>query len=331
VSGNARVRPAKKVVVSTTINPPTEAIERFDSLPDWELVVVGDAKTPKDYRLRRGVYLPLEEQMKMDPHLSELIGHNCIQRRNFGFLIAHRMGADIVATVDDDNIPYEGWGQGLLIESAAVKARQYTPSDGVALCFDPVHFTNYPHLWHRGFPIDRLRERGRYRNERVETRFDIQADFWDGDPDIDAICRMEHSPECSFDPACFPMSTTVFSPFNSQNTFLRREVLPHYFMLPHVGRMDDIWAGYLVEAMGFRVVYQRPSVRQQRNPHNLLKDFENESLGYLRTSAFLEGLRGANPLLALQRLVPERTFAAYLAYRKHFPERGEARNSRLTS
>ena len=28
---------------------------------------------------------------------------------------------------------------------------------------------------------------------------DIQADFWNGDPDIDAICRIEHAPICEFD------------------------------------------------------------------------------------------------------------------------------------
>ena len=32
----------KKVIVTTTINPPTEAITRFDQLEDWQLVVVGD-------------------------------------------------------------------------------------------------------------------------------------------------------------------------------------------------------------------------------------------------------------------------------------------------
>ena len=25
---------------------------------------------------------------------------------------------------------------------------------------------------------------------------EIQADFWNGDPDIDALCRLEHAPEC---------------------------------------------------------------------------------------------------------------------------------------
>ncbi len=34
----------------------------------------------------------------------------------------------------------------------------------------------------------------------------MQADFWNGDPDIDAICRMEHAPECKFDDSYFPLA-----------------------------------------------------------------------------------------------------------------------------
>ena len=41
----------KKVIVTTTINPPTKAIETFQAMTDWELVVIGDKKTPRDYRL----------------------------------------------------------------------------------------------------------------------------------------------------------------------------------------------------------------------------------------------------------------------------------------
>ena len=86
----------KKVIVTTTINPPTEAIEKFQELKDWELVVAGDLKTPKDYKLRRGVYIPPLLQEQYDPKLSETIGWNCIQRRNFGLLWAKDMGADII-------------------------------------------------------------------------------------------------------------------------------------------------------------------------------------------------------------------------------------------
>ena len=45
----------KKVIVTTTINKPTKAIELFESMQDWELVVIGDKKTPSDYKLRRGI------------------------------------------------------------------------------------------------------------------------------------------------------------------------------------------------------------------------------------------------------------------------------------
>ena len=102
----------KRVIVTTTINPPTEAIRRFDAMRDWDLVAVGDLKTPADYRLERGVYMSPAEQEKYDKELSDAIGWNCIQRRNFGLLLAHEMRADLVAVIDDDNIPLEWMGAG---------------------------------------------------------------------------------------------------------------------------------------------------------------------------------------------------------------------------
>ena len=91
----------KKVIVTTTINAPTEAIERFDARTDWDLVVIGDLKTPKDYKLKRGIYVSPEEQEKFDKPLSDAIGWRCIQRRNFGLLWAAQMKPDIVAVIDD--------------------------------------------------------------------------------------------------------------------------------------------------------------------------------------------------------------------------------------
>src|SRR5262245_51022814 len=104
-----------KVIVTTTVNSPTEAIRRFDTMQDWHLVVIGDLRTPKEYALERGTYLSPEEQEKYDKALSDAIGWNCIQRRNFGLLIAHDMGAEVVAVVDDDNIPNEDWGKDLAV------------------------------------------------------------------------------------------------------------------------------------------------------------------------------------------------------------------------
>ncbi|MCP4385264.1 MAG: hypothetical protein GY798_28285, partial [Hyphomicrobiales bacterium] len=41
----------RRFIVTTTINPPTEAIRLFDLMRDWTLIVVGDHQTPSDYRL----------------------------------------------------------------------------------------------------------------------------------------------------------------------------------------------------------------------------------------------------------------------------------------
>jgi hypothetical protein len=302
----------KKIIVSTTIHSPTAAIERFDAMKDWDLVVVGDLRTPSDYRLQRGEYLGFEWQQRYDPELSDAIGPNCIQRRNFGLLWAHDHGADVVALVDDDNMPYEHWGKNLLVGRESEV--NYINTDLPA--FDPVGATNHRHLWHRGFPLQLLSRRD-YGNRTRQTMVpDVQADFWDGDPDIDAICRMEHAPVCRFDPQCFPLASNRPSPFNSQNTFLAGRLLKDYFLFPHVGRMDDIWAAYYLQAKGCRVVYGAPSVVQERNAHDGTRDMRQEFLGYEQNLDLV--LRLAQHPEQIRTFLPERSVRAFELYRQHF-------------
>jgi hypothetical protein len=302
----------KKVIVTTTINGPTKAIEQFQAMEDWHLVVIGDLKTPPDYHLDRGLYMTPDAQETYDKELSDAIGWNCIQRRNFGLLIAHDMDADIVAVVDDDNIPLDGWGVNLML-GTPVEVNWFETTLPV---FDPIGATNYSHLWHRGYPLQLLPHRDYTRMSRKTIVADIQADFWNGDPDIDAVCRMEHAPQCTFDTACFPMATNTLSPFNSQNTFLSRNVLKDYFLYPGIGRMDDIWASYHVEANGFKVVYGKASVYQDRNVHDLVRDMKQEYLGYENNLAIAEKLK--TDAKALQAYLPDRAVLAFDLYQRHF-------------
>jgi len=302
----------KKVVVTTTINRPTEAIERFDAITDWTLVVIGDLKTPTDYRLKRGIYVPPAEQEKYDKELSDAIGWNCIQRRNFGLLWAADLGADILAVVDDDNIPYDFWGSGLLL-GKSIEVNCYQTE---LPAFDPVGATNENRLWHRGYPLQLVPKRDYGRSSKKKMSFDIQADFWDGDPDIDAVCRMIFAPECKFNPEVFPLSADKIAPFNSQNTFLSKEILPNYFLFPHIGRMDDIWAAYYVQAKGAKVVFNRPSVYQKRNEHDLIVDMKREYLGYENNLELVKSIVD-DPEIIFNYL-PERSKTAFELYRRHF-------------
>ncbi len=274
-----------KVIVTTTINPPTKAIKRFDAMKDWTLIVIGDRKTPPDYRLKRGLYVNPADQEKYDKPLSDAIGWDCISRRNIGLLMAHDLNPDIVALVDDDNIPLPGWGCNLLI-GKEVETNFYETE---LPAFDPIGATNYPHLWHRGYPLQLVPWRDYSTRSRQHVIADIQADFWNGDPDIDAICRMEHEPRCHFDPSAFPIASNKISPFNSQNTFMAGSVLKDYFLWPGIGRMDDIWASYYAQTRGHRVVYGKPSVYQKRNEHDLIADMKAEYLGYENNLAIVNG------------------------------------------
>ena len=307
----------KKFIVTTTINPVTEAIDLFDSMPDWTLIVIGDKKTPAGYRLSRGQYISPEQQEKISPGLSAAIGWNCIQRRNIGLLLAYQQGADIVAVIDDDNIPLPGWGQNLMLGQHTEVDYYESDQD----CFDPVGATNHANLWHRGFPLQMLSTR-KYGTPLKRTILPaIQADFWNGDPDIDAICRMEHAPDCDFDRSCFPMASNKLSPFNSQNTFLSRSVIPDYFLFPHVGRMDDIWAAFYVQSLGHQVVFGAPSVYQQRNEHDLTVDFTKEVLGYENNHRIVADLN-RDPE-SIKNYLPGRSIYAWQLYQGALKSNGQ--------
>jgi hypothetical protein len=306
-----RIRLMKKIIITTTINHPTEAIELFDNLEDFDLVVIGDKKTPTDYKLRRGTYITPDDQEKRYPRLSQLLGWNCIQRRNIGFLVALEMGADIIATVDDDNVPHPNWGRDLLI-GRSVPVRQYRCT---AAAFDPVGASNYPNLWHRGFPIQLVAARDYSDHVKTVDTVRIQADFWDGDPDVDAICRMIHQPVCRFDSAAFPFTSRCIAPFNSQNTFIDFRLMPDYFMFPGIGRMDDIWGAYYLQAAtGVRPVFCHASVVQRRNVHDLTNDFSLEVIGYERTLPLLGSI--ADDARNMFAYLPGAAVAAFLEYQE---------------
>ena len=59
-----------------------------------------------------------------------------------------------MATVDDDNIPYENWSDNITVNSEI----EYDSYKALNV-FDPISVTNEKHLWHRGFPIQLTNER----------------------------------------------------------------------------------------------------------------------------------------------------------------------------
>lgn len=292
-------------IATTTINKPTKSLKKFANNKNCKLIVALDKKTP-EFKLKNAIILTTNYQEKTWPKLSKLIGWNCIQRRNFAILEAYKRGANLIGLIDDDNIPYKNWFKNIFV-GKKIKANEIKTNKKF---FDPVGLTNYKDLWHRGFPIELVNQR-KYSIVKKKQNFtpDIQANFWNGDPDIDAICRILLKPNCKFNRKYFPFFSKKISPFNSQNTIISRKVVKDYFLFPHIGRMDDIWGAYYALAKGHKVLYGEPTVYQDRNQHNLIKDFNAEVIGYSNNLRLLENIKKNSE--NLKYFIPKRSWQAF--------------------
>lgn len=311
----------KKAIVTTTINKPTEAIVKFceiAQLREWKFIIIGDQKTPheqyealeKKYDNRVEYWHP-ELQVKHFPELSEVLGWNTIQRRNIGFVIAYNWGAEVIATIDDDNIPLDNWGKNIYVNKQVTTDLYKVEENPV---FDPLAVSRSSHLWHRGFPIELLSTKNdvtHYIANETRTVL-VQADLWNGDPDVDAICRIAYQPEVH-DLIRGHFFADPLVPFNSQNTFLSRTVFPAYFLFPGIGRMDDIWASYIMQLQFPKsVLINEPTVYQKRNKHDLYKDLEAEMIGYRNTLNLITHLE------SWSGFIPQKSYHAYQVYRGYF-------------
>jgi len=295
----------KKFIVTTSIYSPTLTIQRLLEIPDITIVVAGDLKTPHDlYRELEGsnfVYLSPEDQQDMDVQLSDYIGWNNIQRRNFAILYAYLHGADLIATIDDDNIPYsyprkDFWVSTMFKQE--VKATKFFTENIIANPLSVVKNDHHFSLWSRGFPIEFLTDLSYYKFEEniLIKQPMIISGLWNGVPDLDVFGHLVFS-------RCYPiffifdeMKAYTFNkivPFNSQNTVLPREIIPDYFLFPHIGRMDDIWASYYLQAKhkNLPIVFTEPTVYQERHVHNFEADFKNEELGFKNNRLLLFSLQ----------------------------------------
>jgi len=309
----------KKFIVTTTINQPTKATLKFAEIADrddWTFMVVGDTKTPHEEYIalekkhNNVIYLSPKMQEEKYKEISDIIGWRTIQRRNIGFIFAYHMGADVLATVDDDNIPYDNWGQNLYV-GKTIDVDLYEPELNV---FDPLSITKDNYIWHRGYPIEYLQKRHRVEYKgKTKRKVLVQADLWDGDPDIDAMARLTYKPIVKYSDITEPYCSNAIAPFNSQNTFLAREVIPFYSVLPFTGRMDDIWGSYVLQHyFPNSVIYSPASVYQDRNVQDLITNLEKEIIGYRDT------LQLINNLTYLDKVIPQKTLEYYKIYKKQF-------------
>jgi len=284
-------------LVVTTVQPPTPAVVRLASAAasvGARFVVIGDTKTPAGWRLDGVDYLDVEAQRALPWALARALPTRHYARKNLGYLVAFAGGASMVYETDDDNAPLPSWApRGRVVAGArAALDRGW---------FNPYQVFGEGLLWPRGLPLQHIRSAGaRVSAEALPpTEAPIQQGLANGSPDVDAVWRMVCDRDVRFadgPPIVLPPST--WCPFNSQSTWWTRDVLPLLYLPSHCSfRMTDIWRSFVAQrclwTTGAGVVFHGAEVEQERNAHELIRDFRDEVPGYrdnTRIVALLERL-----------------------------------------
>lgn len=284
----------KRCVALTTVNPPTAAALAFidGGAGDFDVIIVGDRKTPDDYHALDCVFLDMRAQHEQFPALAKQLPVDSYARKNFGYLYAIRNRYDIIAESDDDNLPADNWGE--------------LPRDFTRTVTAPAYPNMYQlytdaRIWPRGFPLARINADDEIRiEEKTGDAFIVQC-LANGDPDVDAIHRLVFgASDITFGDGNYLLAEKVLSPFNSQNTFWLNRAAFAFLYLPATVpfRCCDILRGYVAQygiwARGGQLAFTGPSVHQQRNPHDYLADFASEMPLYLDFAQIIAALEAAD-------------------------------------
>jgi hypothetical protein len=270
----------KKYIVITTIHPKSPGIAKFEQMEDWQIVLVGDKKSVPIEPSENLTFLSAEDQNKLGYGLAKVCPYNHYTRKNIGYLYAIQQGADVIYETDDDNIPYDHWG---LPEFAC--DRQSASQQRFVNVYK--YFTDAL-IWPRGYPLDEIQQPA---SEEIVETDRLAIGVWQGltdlDPDVDAVHRLVFNKQVTFEgKPPFALGKGSYCPFNSQNTFWHIKAFPYLYLPATTSfRFTDVLRGYVAQQLmwsrGLHLGFTGATVYQERNPHNLMRDFADEVECYL--------------------------------------------------
>jgi hypothetical protein len=284
--------------VITTIQSPTACVrrlcERLNPL-HIPLIVMGDKKGPWEYDAPGTELFTLTQQVGLPYSLAQLLPTGHYVRKNLGYLLAISRGAQCIYETDDDNAPNESWQ----LRDVTTGARQVTTGGW----YNVYRLFSDDNIWPRGLPLDKVtspipdQQLGAIPQQNIYAP--IQQGLANGSPDVDAVWRLVLDREFQFRPGpsvLLPRNT--WCPFNSQTTWWWPSAFALMYLPSYCSfRMTDIWRSFIAQRCLWEfaegVVFHGPEVNQERNLHNLMRDFTDEVPGYLqnaRIAGILESL-----------------------------------------
>ena len=285
--------------IVTTISEPTKCMVTLSEKHNDsdKIIVIGDKKGPKIFNLKNCKFYSLEEQLHLDFKLAKLLPTGHYSRKNLGYLISIQNGEKCIYETDDDNAPNKFW----LVRDKETKALIAEKSSWINVYG---HFTN-ENIWPRGFLLDKIGKQDstpEHNGILYDLIAPIQQGLSDVSPDVDAIWRLTQDREFYFERKnSIALPEGSWCPFNTQSTWWWEEAFPLLYLPSYCSfRMTDIWKSFVAQRclweMGYKVMFHAAEVNQERNPHNLMRDFEAEIPGYTQNEKLTEVLENARLL-----------------------------------
>jgi hypothetical protein len=269
----------EKLAVITSIYEPSLAVRKLAALEDWRVIVVGDQKTPPGWQSANVTYLSPAQQTNLPWFVAQKLPWNHYSRKMLGYLHAMELGAELIADMDDDNIPLARWG---------TLPREGSYDTVTASGFVNVYkFFTDAFVWPRGFPLDQINAERADQLQQLQSRIGIWQFLANNEADVDAIYRLLFNYPITFNErGPIVLDEGVFCPSNSQNAVFLHHAFPLLYLPAFVSfRFTDILRGLVAQpilwAHGLRLGFGPATALQERNPHSSFKDFEAEVTTYL--------------------------------------------------
>lgn len=281
-------------VVVTSIAAPNEILRnlaRGCSEHNYDFIVIGDQASPTEFHIDRCDFYDLERQLKTNLKSAQKCPTRHYSRKNIGYLLAMQKGASVILETDDDNIPYEGfWQKPRRILDAAVLEH--------AGWVNVYRYFSDQTIWPRGFPLEQARDKVPAYESLEQRQLDcpVRQGLVDENPDVDAVYRLILPLPQTFNAGRkVALAEGCWCPFNSQNTMWWSDAFELLYLPSHCSfRMTDIWRSFVAQKIahvnGWALLFDEPTMKQQRNVHNLMRDFEQELPGYLHNVEICEAL-----------------------------------------
>jgi hypothetical protein len=284
----------KIAIVVTSISGPNKVmceLAKGCAEGGHQFVVIGDEASPERFELDGCDFYDLARQRESGFEFARQCPTRHYARKNIGYLVAIKNGAQIIVETDDDNIPYESFWDNRQLghtvntvhDSGWVNVYRY--------------FTE-ANIWPRGFVLESiLQDLPEYDSLKAkQVLCPIQQGLADKNPDVDAIYRLTLPIPQSFrTDRRVAIGRGSVCPFNSQNTTWFSQAFALLYLPSYCSfRMTDIWRSFVAQRIAFEnewaVLFHEPTVYQDRNEHDLMKDFADELPGYMNNSRIYKEL-----------------------------------------